>query len=141
MTVAASTNKPAASNDLLPALHEEIARLPQKYRLAVVHCDLERMTQAQAAGQLHCSERTLRHRLTEGRARLKRQLTRRGLAPGVAPLGAVLAARGAGRRPGSLVRSDPSSRGRYSESHSDGRGRLGGSSAISWGGDQGHAAP
>ncbi len=90
MTVAASTNKPAASNDLLPALHEEIARLPQKYRLAVVHCDLERMTQAQAAGQLHCSERTLRHRLTEGRARLKRQLTRRGLAPGVAPLGAVL---------------------------------------------------
>src|SRR5262245_15266711 len=90
MAVAATTNGPAASNDLLPALHEEIARLPQKYRLAVVHCDLEGMTQAQAAGQLHWSERTLRHRLAEGRARLKRQLVRRGLALGVATLGAVL---------------------------------------------------
>ena len=43
----------SASDELLPALHEEIARLPEKYRLAVVHCDLEGMTKAQAAGQLH----------------------------------------------------------------------------------------
>ena len=90
MAVATSTNGPAASDDLLPALHEEIARLPEKYRLAVVHCDLEGMTQAQAAGQLHWSERTLHHRLAEGRARLKRRLARRGLAPDGATLGAVL---------------------------------------------------
>ena len=128
MAVAASTNGPAASNDLLPALHEEIARLPEKYRLAVVHCDLEGMTQAQAAGQLHWSERTIHHRLAEGRARLKRRLARRGLAPGVATLGAVFRA-SAGRRPRSLERSDPSCRGRYSESHSDRRGRLGGGSS------------
>ena len=51
MAVATSTNGPAASDDLLRALHEEIARLPEKYRLAVVHCDLEGMTQAQAAAQ------------------------------------------------------------------------------------------
>jgi len=89
MAVATSTNGPAASDDLLPALHEEIARLPEKYRLAIVLCDLEGMTQAQAAGQLHCSERTLRHRLAEGRARLKRRLARRGLAPDGATLGAV----------------------------------------------------
>ena len=74
----------------LPALHEEIARLPEKYRLAIVHCDLEGMTQVQAAGQLHWSERTLRHRLAEGRARLRRRLARRGLAPDGAALGAVL---------------------------------------------------
>ncbi len=90
MAVATSTNGPAASDELLPALHEEIARLPEKYRLAVVHCDLEGMTQAQAAGQLHWSRRTLQHRLAEGRARLRRRLARRGLAPDGAALGAVL---------------------------------------------------
>jgi RNA polymerase sigma factor (sigma-70 family) len=82
MAVATSTNRPAAaSDDWLPALHEEIARLPEKYRLAVVHCDLEGMTQAQAAAQLHWSERTIHHRLAEGRARLRRRLARRGLEP------------------------------------------------------------
>jgi RNA polymerase sigma factor (sigma-70 family) len=89
MAVTTSTSGPAESDDLLPALHEEIARLPEKLRLAVVHCDLEGMTQAQAAGQLHWSERTLQHRLAEGRARLKRRLARRGLAPNGAALGAV----------------------------------------------------
>ena len=37
MAVATSTNGPAAPDDLLPALHEEIARLPEKHRLAIVH--------------------------------------------------------------------------------------------------------
>ncbi len=90
MAGATSTNGPAASDDLLPALHEEIARLPEKLRLAVVHCDLEGMTQAQAAAQLHWSERTIHSRLAEGRARLKRRLARRGLEPDGAMLGTVL---------------------------------------------------
>jgi Sigma-70, region 4 len=89
MAVATSTNRPAAQDDLLAALHEEIARLPEKYRLAVVHCDLEGQTQAQAAGQLHRSERTIQCWLAEGRARLKRRLARRGLAPDGATLGAI----------------------------------------------------
>ena len=76
-------------DDLLPALHEEIARLPEKYRLPVVLCDLEGMPQAEAAGQLHWSERTLRRRLAEARDRLKGRLARRGLAPDGAALGAV----------------------------------------------------
>ena len=59
LAVTTSMNGPAASDDLVPALHAEIARLPEKYRLAVVHCDLEGMPQAQAAGQLQWSERTL----------------------------------------------------------------------------------
>ena len=90
MAVATSTNGPASSDDLLPALHEEIDRLPEKYRLAVICCDLEGMTQAQAAVQLHWSKRTLKSRLAEGRARLRRRLARRGLAPDGAALGAVL---------------------------------------------------
>jgi RNA polymerase sigma factor (sigma-70 family) len=89
MALANSTNGPAASDELLTALHEEIGRLPERYRLAVVHCDLEGMTQAQAASQLRWSERTIHSRLAEGRARLKRGLARRGLALGGANLGAV----------------------------------------------------
>ena len=90
MAVATSTNGPAASDELLPVLHEEIDRLPEKYRLAVVYCDLEGMTQAQAAGQLHWRIRTLQHRLAQGRARLRRRLARRGLEPDGATLGAGL---------------------------------------------------
>ena len=71
--------------NVLPVLDEEIARLPEKYRLAIVYCDLEGLTQAQAAGQLHWSKRTLQHRLAEGRARLRRRLVRRGLAPTARP--------------------------------------------------------
>ena len=80
---------PSVPDDLLPALHEEIARLPEKYRLPVVLCDLEGLPQAQAAGQLRWSERTLRRRLAEARDRLKGRLTRRGLSPDDAALGAV----------------------------------------------------
>ena len=103
MAVATSTNGPAAADELLPALHEEIARLPEKYRLAVVHCDLEGMTQAQAAAQLHWSRRTLQLRLAEGRARLRRRLARRGPGAGRRDAGCGVAARGASRcsgRPG-----------------------------------------
>lgn len=89
MAVATSNSEPAATDDLVAAVHDEIARLPEKYRVAVVLCDLEGMTQPHAAGQLRWSERTLRHRLAEGRARLKRRLARRGLAPGDATLGAL----------------------------------------------------
>jgi RNA polymerase sigma factor (sigma-70 family) len=90
MAVTSSANDPAAPDDLVPALHAEIARLPEKYRLPIVHCDLEGMTQAQAAGQLHWSRRTLSHRLAAGRARLRSRLARRGLAPDGATLGAML---------------------------------------------------
>ena len=117
MTAATATSGPEVPDDLLPALHEEIARLPEKYRLAVVLCDLEGIPQAEAAGQLHWSERTLRRRLAEARDRLKGRLARRGLAPDGAALAAVFLRRGPRRRParlerGGRPRGDPHHRSR-----------------------------
>jgi RNA polymerase sigma factor (sigma-70 family) len=78
-------------DDLRPILHEEIDRLPERHRLAIVLCDLEGLTYHQAADRLRWSVPTLRCRLAKARHRLKGRLTRRGFA---APaLGAVLAAK------------------------------------------------
>jgi hypothetical protein len=90
MTTASAPAGPLAGDDLLPALHQEIARLPEKYRLPILLCDLEGLPQAQAAGQLHWSERTLRRRLAKARDRLKGRLARRGLTPDDVMLSAVL---------------------------------------------------
>ncbi|MFI5454404.1 MAG: sigma-70 family RNA polymerase sigma factor [Isosphaerales bacterium] len=89
MATAITPSCPTIPDELLPALHEEIARLPEKYRLPLVLCDLEGMTQVQAAGELGWSERTLRRRLAEARERLKSRLGRRGLVPDDAMLGAA----------------------------------------------------
>jgi RNA polymerase sigma factor (sigma-70 family) len=89
MAAATSTSERAERDEQLRALHEEIVRLPEKLRLAVVLCDLQGVPQDRAAGELGTSERTLRRRLSAGRERLKARLGRRGLAPEGAMLGAV----------------------------------------------------
>ncbi|MDR3617843.1 MAG: RNA polymerase sigma factor [Paludisphaera borealis] len=71
-------------DDLDEALHEEVARLPERYRAAVVLCLLEGLPNEQAAGRLGWPVGTVQSRLARGRERLKRSLTRRGLAPSVA---------------------------------------------------------
>jgi RNA polymerase sigma factor (sigma-70 family) len=70
-----------SEDDLHPALHEELARLPAKLRGPVVLCYLEGLTHAQAALQLRCGEATLRRRLAGARDRLRNRLVRRGFAP------------------------------------------------------------
>jgi len=64
-------------------LHEEIARLPESYRRAVVLCYLEGMTQVQAARVLRCGEATLRRRLAGARERLRTRLLQRGFSSGM----------------------------------------------------------
>jgi RNA polymerase sigma factor (sigma-70 family) len=70
-----------------PELHEELARLPDRYRDPIVLCDLSGLTHEQAAGKLGCPPRTLETRLYRGRERLKNQLVRRGVAPSAALVG------------------------------------------------------
>ena len=67
-------------DDLGPVVHEEVGRLPVRYRDAVVLCLLEGLTPEHAARQLDCPVGTVHSRLARGREQLRRRLTRRGLA-------------------------------------------------------------
>ncbi len=81
-----ANERPALDADLSRVLQEEIGRLPDKFRAAVVLCYLEGLTHEMAAGQLGCPVGTIRSRLATARERLKRRLIRRGVAP-AAPVG------------------------------------------------------
>jgi RNA polymerase sigma factor (sigma-70 family) len=75
-------------SDLVQAIHQEIERLPEPYRLAVVTCHLEGLTQHEAANRLGWPVGTLQSRLARGRRTLRDRLQRRGLAPSLAALAA-----------------------------------------------------
>ena len=59
-------------------LHEEIDRLPEKYRRPIILCYMQGQTQAQAARTLNWPLGTVQIRLHRGRERLRSRLTRRG---------------------------------------------------------------
>jgi RNA polymerase sigma factor (sigma-70 family) len=69
-------------DELFRTLHEEINRLPERYRAPVVLCDLEGRTREQAARHLGWPIGTIKSRLSRARVRLRDRLIRRGLAPG-----------------------------------------------------------
>jgi RNA polymerase sigma factor (sigma-70 family) len=66
-------------DDPSPVIHEEIERLPERYRSAIILCDLEGLTQEQAAARLGWPLGTVRSRLARGRERLRDRLKRRGV--------------------------------------------------------------
>ena len=68
-----------ARDDTPAVIHQEIDRLPDRYRRPVVLCYLEDMTYQQAADQLRWSEATTRGRLARARDLLRARLTRRGV--------------------------------------------------------------
>src|SRR5262249_44324086 len=78
--------------DLQPLLHEEVNRLPWKYRVAVVLCYLQGKTNEEAARELHWPVGSVKGRLTRAREMLRARLERRGLALPAGGLAALLAA-------------------------------------------------
>ncbi len=84
-------------DDLIPILDEELSRLPDRYRAALVACELEGKSRSEAAQQLGLPEGTLSTHLARGRKLLRDRLVQRGVSLGVGawaglPRGAVEAA-------------------------------------------------
>lgn len=77
--------------DLLVVVLEELDRLPDLYRLALLACDLDGLSRADAAARLGCAEGTLSARLHRGRKLLADRLRARGITAPLAGLGLLLA--------------------------------------------------
>ena len=67
--------------ELRLALDQEIGRLPEALRAAVVLCHVEGLTQPEAARRLRTTPGAVRGRLERARAALRPRLARRGFAP------------------------------------------------------------
>jgi RNA polymerase sigma factor (sigma-70 family) len=85
-----AATEPDLGRDLLPMLDQELNRLPDKYRIAIVLCDLEGKTRTEAARQLGVPEGTLAARVARGRRLLAKRLARHGLAVTGGALGILL---------------------------------------------------
>src|SRR5262245_22543464 len=70
---------PEAGRELPALVDQELARLPDKYRIPIVLCDLEGQSRKDVARRLGIPEGTLSSRLATARQRLARRLTQRGV--------------------------------------------------------------
>ena len=68
-------------DELHAALHEELGRLPEKYRAPLLLCYIEGLPHEAVARQLGWPLGTVRSRIARGRDLLGARLTRRGMAP------------------------------------------------------------
>lgn len=82
---------PDVWSDLRPVLDQELSRLPNKYRIAIVLCDLEGRTRKESALRLGLPEGTFSARLARARILLAKRLARYGLAVSGGALATVLA--------------------------------------------------
>lgn len=71
-------------------LYEELGRLPERYRAALVLCCLEGLSRDEAASQLGWSANRLKNALEQGRELLRARLARRGVALGLPLLAGML---------------------------------------------------
>jgi RNA polymerase sigma factor (sigma-70 family) len=89
--------------ELFAAVHEELGRLPEKYRAPLVLCYLEGLPHEAVARQLGWPIGTVRVRIARGRDLLGARLTRRGLAPAAVLLALSLLSKTAPAVPAPLV--------------------------------------
>ncbi len=88
------------------AVHEEVGRLPERYRRAVVLCHFEGLTHAEAARRLGCAPGTVGSLVSRARDLLRVRLARRGLtAAALATAGAIEARAAAVAVPTALARA------------------------------------
>jgi RNA polymerase sigma factor (sigma-70 family) len=89
----AADDDPAADvtrREMGRALHEEIDRLPERYRQVTVLCCVEGTTRDEAARRLGVPAAAVKKRLETARGLLRQRLTRRGIVPSAALLAALL---------------------------------------------------
>jgi RNA polymerase sigma factor (sigma-70 family) len=92
----------AEEADLAAVVDEEIARLPDTLRAAVVLCELEGYSRKEAAARLSVPEGTVSSRLAAARKVLAVRLQNRGLVLGAAGLSAALGTRASASVPAGL---------------------------------------
>ena len=90
-------------DELHAALHEELGRLPEKYRAPLVLCYIEGLPHEAVARQLGWPLGTVRVRIARGRDLLGERLIRRGLTPAAVLLALSLLPRTAAAAPARLV--------------------------------------
>jgi RNA polymerase sigma factor (sigma-70 family) len=93
------------SRDEIEALHEEIERLPERYRTAVVLCHLQGLTHDEAARRLGRPVGTISARLSRARERLRSRLSRRGLALPAGMMATAMGTKNASAVPAALASS------------------------------------
>ncbi len=89
--------------DAVAILDEEIAHLPEHYRLPLVLCELEGQNRKEVAGKLRIPEGTLSSRLAAARKRLADRLRQRGIALSTAAVTAAIAQAASARSPAALA--------------------------------------
>jgi RNA polymerase sigma factor (sigma-70 family) len=84
-SVGAQPSPSPEANEQAEALHAELNRLPERYRLPIVLCHLHGRTQAEAARELGLPVGTVATRVRRGLDRLRGRLLRRGVSPAALP--------------------------------------------------------